>query len=117
MYDNRSVLEWITAAAGAWILISIWVLPSADPGLMLNGVTQVSHLLVGAAVVVFALAGVFAFRVWEEWILALAGLWLLVSPWVLGFSNLGPFVVSDVVVGLFIVATSGWVVFTNDEIA
>lgn len=117
MSDNRSVVEWITAVAGAWILLSIWVLPWASPGLVLNGTAQVSHLLVGAAVVVLALAGIFAFRVWEEWILALVGLWLLASPWVIGFSDLGPFVVSDVVVGLFIVATSGWVVLASDVAA
>lgn len=117
MYDNRSVLEWMTAVAGAWILLSVWVLPSANPAIELSGAVQVNHLLIGGAVVVLALAGVFAFRMWEEWILALLGLWLIASPWALGFGNLGPFVISDVVVGLFVVGTSGWVVFTDNAAA
>lgn len=117
MESNRSFLEWVTAVAGAWTLLSVWILPWADPTLVLGGVAQVNHLLVGGAVVVLALAGVFAFRIWEEWILALLGLWLVASPWLLGFSNMGAFALSDVIVGLFVMATSGWVVFSENVTA
>lgn len=59
-----------------------------------------NHLIVGIVVVALGLAGVFAFRLWEEWVLALLALWLLASPWVLGFSNVGAFVITDVLAGL-----------------
>ena len=117
MEENRSVVEWVTAIAGVWIAVSIWILPLSDPGMVLGGAAQANHLIAGAAIVVLALAGVFAFQIWEEWILAALGLWLVASPWVLGFSNYGAFVLSDVAVGLFVVATSGWVVFSDNAAA
>jgi len=42
--------------------------------------------LSAAAIVAMSLAAMFAYANWEEWINALVGLWLIVSPWVLGFA-------------------------------
>lgn len=117
MEENRSLIEWLTAVFGAWIVLSVWLIPLVQPGFSLSGPAQVSHLIAGAALVILALAGVFAFRIWEEWLLAGTGLWLAVSPWILGFSTQGTFVLSDVLVGVFVVTTSGWVVFTDNAAA
>ena len=117
MVNNHALLQWLTVLAGAWLAISIWVIPAADPVVGLASAVQINQILVGIAVIAAALAGVFAFRIWEEWVLALLGLWLIASPWLLGFSDLGGFVITDVVVGLFVVATSGWVVFTDNAAA
>jgi len=117
MEENRSLIEWLTAIVGAWILVSVWLLPMIQPGINLSGTAQMNHLIVGGAVVVLALAGIFAYQIWEEWLLAGLGLWLVASPWILGFSDLGTFVLSDILVGLFLVATSGWLVFTDNAAA
>ena len=34
-----------------------------------------------------AVAALAAFAVWEEWLSLIAGLWLVGSPWVLGFED------------------------------
>ena len=117
MFDNRPLLEWVTVLAGAWVALSTWVAPAMDPGAVLSGAAQANHLIIGIAVVALGLAGVFAFRFWEEWVLALLGLWLLASPWLFGFTHVGPFVISDIVAGLLVVAMSGWVAFTDDAAA
>ena len=40
-----------------------------------------------AAIVVLSFAALIAFSYWEEWLNFLIGLWLVVSPWVLGFAH------------------------------
>ena len=41
----------------------------------------------GAAIAAASLAALLMFAEWEEWIMLLAGLWLVVSPFVLGFQH------------------------------
>ena len=41
----------------------------------------------GAAIAVLSLAAIVAFSNWEEWINLLLGIWLIVSPWLLGFAH------------------------------
>src|ERR1700760_444308 len=44
--------------------------------------------IVSAAVVAISLAAIFVYATWEEWANVLAGVWLMASPWILGFSHL-----------------------------
>ncbi len=41
----------------------------------------------GAAIAAISLAALVVFAKWEEWANLLLGLWLVVSPWVLGFAH------------------------------
>ena len=41
----------------------------------------------GAAIAAISLAALFAFARWEEWANLLLGLWLVASPWLLGFAH------------------------------
>jgi SPW repeat len=41
----------------------------------------------GGLVVVVSIAALVAFANWKEWTALVLGLWLVVSPWVLGFPN------------------------------
>jgi hypothetical protein len=41
-------------------------------------------VVIGALILVAEVVELSIFRDWEEWINVLAGLWLVVSPWVLG---------------------------------
>lgn len=41
----------------------------------------------GAAIAAISLAALVAFASWEEWANLLLGLWLIVSPWLLGFAH------------------------------
>ena len=43
--------------------------------------------LTAAAIIVVSIAAMIAFAVWEEWINMALGLWLVVSPWILGFAH------------------------------
>ena len=55
--------------------------------------------VVGIIIGVLSIAALAAFAVWEEWFILIAGLALIVSPWLLGFQNSDAMTV-DVIIGV-----------------
>jgi len=53
-----------------------------------NGTARVDFWICSVAVVVVSLAAIFAYANWEEWANLLFGIWLIASPWILGFSHM-----------------------------
>lgn len=97
--------DWTNLIFGLWLFIAPWVLqPPAT-----TGDSAVWNLwIVGIAVAVFALAAMFAFQVWEEWVNVGLGVWLLASPWILGFSSVSALTWNAVILGVLIAAVAGW---------
>jgi hypothetical protein len=58
---------------------------------------------VGIIIAVLSIAALAAFAVWEEWIIVIAGLALIVSPWLLGFQNTDAMNI-DVIIGVSVAA-------------
>ena len=70
------------ALLGAWLIFSPFILGYQGE------VTAVGNaMLVGALLIATALGAIFFPRAWEEWTETVLGLWLAVSPWVLGFAS------------------------------
>jgi hypothetical protein len=42
---------------------------------------------VGILIAVLSVAALAAFAIWEEWLNLIVGLWLIASPWLLGFQD------------------------------
>ena len=57
---------------------------------------------IGLFIAVLSVAALAAFAVWEEWLNLIAGLWLVVAPWLLGFEDSNAVMV-DVVIGIVVV--------------
>lgn len=55
--------------------------------------------IAGIIIAVLSIAALAAFAVWEEWVILLAGLALIASPWLLSFPN-GAAVTVDVAIGI-----------------
>ena len=49
---------------------------------------------------------------WASWINAILGVWLIISPWVLGFAMVQPAVWSCVVLGVIVALASIWGLWT-----
>ncbi len=49
--------------------------------------TDLDLRLSAAAIIILSLAAIIAFSAWEEWINLALGLWLVASPWLLGFAH------------------------------
>lgn len=74
--------DWVNLALGAWLFVSPWVLGYAG-----HAAPAWNSWILGIVVVAVAAAALIRFAVWEEWLNAICGLWLLVAPWVMGFAG------------------------------
>jgi hypothetical protein len=52
-----------------------------------NGRAELDFWLCGAAIIAISLLSMLAYANWEEWMNLALGLWLIASPWVLGFAH------------------------------
>ncbi len=92
---------------GLWLLISPWVLGFADVrNALLN------HIVVGALIALLALWRALdpedEGRVWASWIMAVLGLWALISPWVFAYSTVTNRMLNDVIVGVLVAVLAAW---------
>jgi len=93
----------VNVLLGIALFISPWALGySTESSAALN-----AHVI-GAVIAVMALAALFAFRVWEEWISAALGAWLIVAPWVLNFSGHAVAMRTSVVIGIAAIVLALW---------
>jgi SPW repeat len=74
-----AALDCYTTAFGLFLFVSPWLFAYVSEQARLDIWTS------GAAIAVLSVAAIIAFSDWEEWINLLLGLWLIASPWVLGF--------------------------------
>lgn len=45
---------------------------------------------------------------WFWWLAGLVGVWLMIAPFVLGYTTNFAAMINDIVIGLVMVATAGW---------
>jgi hypothetical protein len=108
MMDIRKRLadQWkdaVNLVLGLWLIVSPWALSfAADRRPMWNATA------IGAIIAIAALAALISFRKWEEWIEAVLGLWLIVSPYLLGFTTQMHATVNQVILGIIVAALAVW---------
>jgi hypothetical protein len=80
-WTNAKLCDVANLILGGVLFISPWLFPFAAGGQSQNAI------LSGIVIAVLAIAALAAFATWEEWLNLIAGLWVVVSPWVLGFQG------------------------------
>ena len=80
-WRRESALDLYILLLSVFLFISPWLFARASE------TTTVDLLARGAAIAALSLAALIAFAIWEEWANLLLGIWLIVSPWVLGFAH------------------------------
>jgi uncharacterized membrane protein SirB2 len=70
--------------------------------------------IVGIIIAVLSIAALAAFAVWEEWFLLVAGIGLIVSPWLLGFQNSDAMMI-NVVIGVAVAILAAFAVCLTRE--
>ncbi|MEJ2553240.1 MAG: SPW repeat protein [Gammaproteobacteria bacterium] len=82
--------DWLNLIFGVWLFFSPWLLQyfTGQP-YTYQTLASWNSIIIGGAIVVFAVRVLFVPKIknWEEWSNLILGLWLLISPWVLGFST------------------------------
>jgi hypothetical protein len=69
---------------------------------------------VGAVIFVLSIAAIVRFAQWEEWINLVLGLWVVISPWVLGFAAMATAMWGHVVIGAAIVVLAALELWMSD---
>ena len=92
---------------GAWLFISPWVFGFYDS----NTAASWNFYIVGIAVIVFAIV---AMRrgVGLEWINFVLGVWMVVSPWLVGYSGAAAARDDAVIVGIVTAVLACWAYFS-----
>lgn len=90
------------AVVGVWLIFSPLVL-----GFTNQFAAVVNVVIVGILLLATALGAIFVPHAWEEWTETALGLWLAVSPWVLGFGT-QPAMANAVVSGLVVLTLALW---------
>ena len=100
----------VNAIIGLWLIASPWILGfQGETSAMANAV------VIGLALVAAALGAIFVPRAWEEWTEFALGLWLIVSPWILGFSAIQDARLNAVVVGVVTAVLALWVLMVDKD--
>ena len=109
----KQVKHWqdpINALMGAWIILSPWALGFQD-----SRAATVNAVVIGLALVAAALGAIFVPRAWEELTEGVLGLWLIASPWVLGFSTLHDAMLSTVASGVVVLMLALWTLMIDKD--
>lgn len=100
----------VNAVLGVGVVLSPWVMGFQDTTL-----AMANAVVIGLALIAAALGAIFVPRAWEEWTEAILGLWLVVSPWALGFNTHYQATMNALVVGAVIVALALWTLMTDKD--
>jgi hypothetical protein len=80
-WRQESVLDAYNLALGAFLFVSPWLAAAT------HGIMGEEAWVSGALIILISVASLIAFARWEKWIVLALGLWLAISPWLLGFHN------------------------------
>ena len=106
MMEDRKPQDWINLVLAVLLFISPWVI-----GFVATATAAWNAWIVAVILGAFAIAALSVFAEWEEWINVIAGVWLIVSPWLLGFAADVSAMWTHVIIGVLAVAVSGWAVW------
>jgi len=94
--SNARLCDVANLILGAILLFSPWIFGFESGHLSQNAVIS------GIVIAILAIAALAAFAVWEEWLNLIVGLWVLVSPWVLGFAGNRTAMTVHVIIGALV---------------
>jgi hypothetical protein len=101
------VLDLYNLVLAAVLFVSPWLFK------LTNSTGKMDLWVTGAAIAAISLAAIAAYADWEEWANLLLGLWLIASPWILGFAHTRAmhFSIGIGVVVAFLAALELWLVY------
>lgn len=100
---NAGTAFWqdlVNLVLGVWLFISPWALGFTSPAAAWDA------WVFGVIVAAISIGAMTQFALWQEWVNVVVGIWLLISPWVLGFAGVDTaaemwnFVAVGIVVGV-----------------
>ncbi|KAA9006701.1 SPW repeat protein [Histidinibacterium aquaticum] len=105
----------VTLLAGIVLIAALFVMNVTMPEGASSTIVTWNFVLIGFATVATAVGALYAFQAWEEWVAAILGVWMIVSPWALGFASAPSLMWLAVICGAVIVAMAVFVLLQSDE--
>jgi hypothetical protein len=81
-WRKEQIPDLLNLTLGALLMVSPWAL-----AFMPESAIAWNAVLSGSLVVVLALGALAMFQQWQAWASMAAGLWIAISPWVIGFAG------------------------------
>src|SRR5579859_5186669 len=81
-WRRESALDLYNVVLAMVLFVAPWLFK------LTSGTARVDFWVCSAAVLAISLVAIFAYANWEEWVNLLFGIWIVASPWVLGFSHM-----------------------------
>jgi hypothetical protein len=84
MFEQRwrqgAIIDFIKLALAAFLILTPWVFGFTSAAVA-SGNAWISGAVIGLA----SIAAIVALAEWEEWVSLILGLWVGISPWLLGY--------------------------------
>jgi SPW repeat len=81
LWRSESILDLYNLLLATVLLVTPWLFT------LTNSTGKMDLWASGVAIAAISLAALVAYASWEEWANLLLGLWLVASPWLLGFAH------------------------------
>jgi len=101
---TRRWVDWVNVLLGLWLIAAPWVLPSAAS----DSSAAWNSWGVGVGMVTLTAFGMYKPSVRGDAIGVVLGIWLIASPWLLGFAELPAAATNAVVFGLLLILYALW---------
>ncbi len=103
MKQEQRWQDWTNLLFGVWLVLA----PFFGIG-VLNDAAAWNFYISGTAVAVFAIAALIRPQVWEEYVNLFVGIWLILAPFVLGFTDQPGPMWNQIIVGLLVGGDALW---------
>ncbi len=110
MFKTFKWEDWAGVVLGVWLLLSPWVLGYSE-----HFAATANAVVLGIILASEELMHLGRHEDAEEWVDVVAGLWLVASPFVLGFGALAAPLVNTIAVGLLTILFAGWALSPLDK--
>ncbi|MEK1891290.1 MAG: SPW repeat protein [Phyllobacterium sp.] len=117
--NRRYWLDSVVAMIGVWLVASPWILTYRSPdavGLDIGSSNASwNFIIVGIALFLLGFIAITSYRLWRGWLDVAAAVWLIVSPWVLGYQAI-PAMWNAIICGFAVIGISGWVILSDRSV-
>jgi hypothetical protein len=97
IWKKETLADVVNLVLGAWLFLSPWIFGFAP-----DMAASWNAWLSGVVIAGLAVAALAAFATWEEWLNLLVGIWVAVSPWIVGFSGNATATRDHLIVGIIV---------------
>lgn len=103
MREQARTASGLNVLAGIWLIISPYILGFAGTAAATNAI--IVGIIVGVLALISASSPESA--TWLSWINIILGVWMIISPFILGFAG-GAVVMNSIILGIIVIALSAW---------